>query len=222
MCGIIGFVCHHEATSNDLDVLKKIMTESTIRGKHASGIAWCENSTIQSVVKPISIDKLVEEFDWNRLLKLHSVSLIAHARYSTSNIKYNQPIIGKSMAIVHNGVITQSEPNTWKKQYGYSCKTKNDSELILRALESGHNPLEIFCDSSISALILNTDGLVIPMRNRQRPLWMGKTNDGAYVYASTYDILNRAGAQFIVSALPLNDDLQRRNFQQWETHKLIT
>ena len=145
--------------------------------------------------------------------------MIAHARYSTSNIQYNQPIVGKSLAVVHNGVITQSDPQMWESQYGYKCETQNDSELILRAVENGDNPLNKFPTSSIAALTLDGRGHLTYMRNSQRPLWMGKIGEGI-VYASTYDILHRAGVAEISPVVSSeHKDLQRRNYLQWQTHK---
>ena len=195
------------------------MIESRIRGKHASGVAWYDGKGIQSLVQPIAIYELVTKIDWNKLVINGKVTMIAHARYSTSNIKYNQPIIGESMAVVHNGVITQSDPQTWESQYGYKCESQNDSELILRAVEKNDNPLTKFPTSSIAAIILDDRGQLSYMRNSQRPLWMGKIGEGR-VYASTYDILHRAGV-VMISPIIASDykDLQRRNYLQWQTHK---
>lgn len=210
MCGIIGFVSTR-VTSEQIKTLKKVMKESRIRGKHASGIAWYNGESILSVVKPKPIDELVEEFDFEQLLN-KSVALIAHARYSTSDLKYNQPIVGKSLAIVHNGVITQSPPETWESQYGYKCKTKNDSELLLRAIEHGHNIQMVFPDSSIAALILNDKGYLSYYRNGTRPLWKGEYK-GSQIFASTFDILHRARAVNITKIEPTSKyskELQRR------------
>lgn len=221
ICGVIGF-SSPQVTSKDLEILMRVMIESRIRGKHASGIAWFDGSSIQSYIKPISIDKLVEQFNFDKLMYEGSkVSMIAHARYSTSDIRYNQPIVGKSIAVAHNGVVTQTDPKTWKTQFGYSCTTKNDSELLLRAVEHGDNLIKKFPDSSIAAVFLNNQGKITTVRNAQRPLWSGKIGKGL-VYASTYDILNRAGVRDITQC-PMSDtrdDLQRRNFKQWiPTHK---
>lgn len=201
MCGIIGF-CSNNVTKKDLKVLKKVMIESRIRGKHASGIAWYNGKSIDYDVKPISIDNLVEEFDFNKLIyDGTNVSLVAHARYSTSDIKYNQPLIGKRYAIAHNGVITQSSPDTWESLYGYKCKTKNDSELLLKSLENGDNVFDKFPDSSIACVAIDNKGNLIYFRNSIRPMWMGMIGDGR-IYASTFDILNRAGVTGITKISP--------------------
>lgn len=219
ICGIVGFKgsC---VTSNDLEVLKQVMIESRIRGMHASGIAWFDGKGLQSFVKPIPIDRLVEQFDFTELSVDGSISMIAHARYSTSDIRYNQPIVGEKLAIAHNGVLTQSNPDTWEETYGYKCKTQNDSELLLHMLEDGNPPEEVLRTSSIAALTLDgTTGELVPLRNSLRPLWTGKVGNST-IYASTYDILNRAGVSDISKVKPVrNQDLQRRDYRQWNEHK---
>lgn len=223
MCGIIGFTGKN-VTQEHLKVLQKVMIESRIRGMHASGIAWCNNrGNILSVVQPIPIDQLVEKFEWSVLFHnqkiAEEVHLIAHARYSTSDIRFSQPIVGEHVAIVHNGVITQSDPNTWEKSYGLKCKTSNDSELLLRAIESDQNVFEIFNTSSIAAITLKSNGQLRCFRNGTRPLWSGKIGEST-VYASTYDILKRAGVTGITKVAPVdNKELQRRNWKQWENNK---
>ena len=212
MCGIIGYY-NKVTTKEDLETLRKVMLESRIRGKHASGIAWYNGNSIQSFVKPKPIDELIRKFNLSKLIYDNSaVSMIAHARYSTSDIKYNQPVIGDTLAVAHNGVITQSSPNTWEKMYGYRCKTKNDSELLLRALENQEDIFQKFPDSSIAAVVLDSTGVIRGYRNKYRPLWSGMIGQGI-VWASTYDILDRAGVKNICKVPPVNpkQDLQKRS-----------
>lgn len=217
MCGIIGFSSKN-TTAKDIEILRKVMIESRIRGKHASGIAWSDGRSIHSKVLPIPIDQLVQGFDLHSLINGGQISLIAHARYSTSDIKYNQPIIGNTMAIAHNGVITQDNPENWEKTYGFKCVTQNDSELLLKALERGKQLDKMFPDSSIAAVILTKEGQIKAIRNGLRPLWQGKIGEGV-VYASTYDILLRSGVKDIKKLKPdhKNDELQRRDFEKWES-----
>lgn len=191
MCGIIGFTSN-KTTKKQLDAVKIVMTESRIRGMHASGIVAATDG--KRLIKVVSqpIDKLVQEIDWESMLG-HKVTIIAHARYSTSDINYNQPIVGSSgIVIAHNGVITQSPPEHWEQLYGYKTKTKNDSELLLRCIIAGQDPLEVFPDSSIAALVMKKDNEIYSIRNGLRPLWKG-TVESAVIYGSTFDILSRAG-----------------------------
>ena len=210
MCGIIGFTSDN-VTKQDLSVLRRALIESKIRGKHASGVAWCNfKGDILSIVKPESIDKLMEEIDLGTMVYNGKISMIAHARYSTSDIRFNQPIIGDKLAIAHNGVVTQSPPETWKKTYKYKCKTCNDSELLLRALESGDD-FSVFKGASIAAVMLDNTGGLSSYRNGLRPLYTGRVGKGI-IYGSTFDILNRAGVKDIRKLQPLGE-LEERQYR---------
>jgi len=57
--------------------------------------------------------------------------LMAHGRYSTNDIgiKETHPIVDKGVCLVHNGVV--------RTDVVYDTVTRNDSELILRAYQSG-------------------------------------------------------------------------------------
>lgn len=213
MCGIIGY-CNKKTTDTDLDILKRVMVESRIRGKHASGVAWFDGNRIQSIIKPIPIDILADEVDFNKLLyNSTEISFIAHSRYCTSSIEFNQPIVSDKLAIVHNGVISQEPWETWEKTYGYKCVGKNDSELILRAIESGDNPIDKFPDASIASVVLDNSGNIEYFRNSRRPMWVG-TIGGGVIIASTYDILKRAGVKDI-HKVEVKNDLQKRDKRVW-------
>lgn len=213
MCGVIGFTSKN-VNKKDIETIKRVMIESSIRGKHASGIAWVKNGEFHSMVDSIPIDELVNQIDWNDVVENGCISMIAHARYSTSDIKYNQPIVGDELAIVHNGVITQSPPETWEKEFEITCKTKNDSELLLHCYEQGNIPKYLFPDSSIAAILLDKDGTLYHVRNKLRPMWVGKIGFGT-VYASTLDILNRAGVEKPQKIFIGREDLQVRRMASW-------
>lgn len=215
MCGIIGFYSK-KTSPEDLETLRTVLIESRIRGKHASGIAWFDGKKIQCEKKPVPIDELVEGFDLNKVVVDGAVSLIAHARYSTSNLLFNQPIVDSQMAIVHNGVVTQADPSTWESTYGYKWETENDSELLLRAILAGDNPQDKFPAASISAITLDKQGDMVIYRNGKRPMWGGKTAGGCII-ASTKDILLRAGIEpdKIFKVQSPDEDLQRRTIDTW-------
>lgn len=102
--------------------------------------------------------------------------LIGHSRYSTSDLKFNQPIFTDDISVVHNGVITQEPYETWGETWGFQCTGRNDTELILHAMKawqegSGEHPLRLFSDSSIAACVLTPDTLSF-FRNGKRPLWL--------------------------------------------------
>ena len=123
--------------------------------------------------------------------------------------------MSKSLAVVHNGVISQEPYETWETTYGYKCSGKNDSELILKAIENGDNPVYKFPDASIASIVLNNSGDIEYFRNTRRPMWVGKVGKGIII-ASTYDILNRAGVRDI-HKVEVENDLQKRDNTQWKT-----
>ena len=215
MCGVVGYSSNY-VTNQDLCILRKVLLESRVRGMHASGIAWFDGKQIQCHSEPVPIDTLLESFELNQMLYNKTyVSMIAHIRYSTSSLKYNQPLVGSNLAIAHNGVISQASAKEWYDIYGYRCITKNDSELLLRAIEKGDNPLRVFPDASIAAVTLDDQGNVEYIRNKRRPLWIGRIGAGIVV-ASTFDILHRAGVSDI-QKVAVAKDLQVRSMEQWET-----
>lgn len=217
MCGIIGYE-NHNVTNADLEILQQVMLESRIRGKHASGIAWYDGKKIHSKTKPVAIDELLNGLDLRKTIyNTHEISIIAHARYSTSDIQYNQPLVGTKIAIAHNGVISQASSENWKDLFGYKCKTKNDSELLLRAIENNDEPTKKFPGASIAVTILDSQGHVRAYRNTYRPLWEGTIGQGK-IFASTFDILHKSGVKNIKKLDPIDNitiELQRRNMTSW-------
>jgi predicted glutamine amidotransferase len=156
----------------------------------------------------------MEVFDIYRCVDENNghLSLIAHIRYSTSSLEYNQPItdplliddqfaydiLGNpgDLALVHNGVISQKDPNTWDKEYGLgSTVGENDSELIYLSLLNNKHPLDIFPDSSMAVAYLNHKGILKVFRNGSRPLWITRLYNG-FIATSTEDIIKRSSVEY--------------------------
>ena len=186
MCAVVGAF---SKTKVDLDLFQKVMVQSMIRGKHASGIAWNNNGKLAYRI----ID---ESANFLAFKNIDTNMIIGHARYSTSDLNYNQPIKTDKIAIVHNGVISQEHPDTWKDTYGYDFNTKNDSEIVLRSYENNKHPLQL--DGSMATIILDmTDKpTILFFRNEQRPLYYSTDKD-IYI-ASTKNILERSGFEHIL------------------------
>lgn len=188
MCSVVG-VSVLDVQQKQLDLIVELFHQSAIRGKHATGIAYVIDDQINYDIYSKSADKVINKKLISKCLtKENNLYLIGHCRYSTSDLKYNQPIVQKTKALVHNGVISQELPEKWKSLYGYDCKTKNDSELMLHS----DNPLLEFSNASISAIELYADQTVIAYRNGKRPLYYNKLSNG-YIITSTADISVRSG-----------------------------
>lgn len=191
MCGVIGY-SNYNATENDFELIEKLFIQSEIRGKHATGISWINGENkIQTVREPVGAKEFLKKFDITQVLNKGTISLIGHIRYSTSDLRYNQPFSNDKYAIVHNGVISQDSPDKWP----IKCETGNDSEMILRCLSNQNiynHPLLEFPDSSQAVVYLTNTGFVGGFRNGQRPLWI--THDKYFcVFTSTENIALRSG-----------------------------
>ena len=196
MCGVFGMHFVHP-TSEDLELCERVFRNLQIRGRHASGVAYIKDDKIQGYSKPVPVDTLLSEFNLSDAVDedYNEIVLIAHARYSTSDLEHNQPIFGEKRAIAHNGVITQADPSTWESEYGLIAKNGNDSSLVLAALDQGIHPLKYFPDASMAVLELDTTNCTIKgFRNGQRPLWYADMGTGI-IFSSTQDALVRAGIE---------------------------
>ncbi len=184
MCGVIGVFSE---TVVDTKKFYSLLMQSMIRGKHATGIAWNDNGKINYKIIP-------EPANFLDLPEIKTDMMIGHNRYSTSDLNYNQPMFSDKVAIVHNGVITQENPETWHQLFGYKCNTKNDSELVLRSWEDSQHPIEKYKESSIASIVIDLQNSpkMNFFRNEKRPLWYSEEEDNYYI-ASTKNILERSG-----------------------------
>lgn len=192
MCAVIGAYVENP-TKDDINNLTAVFLESSIRGLHATGISWVQYDKINTYIESNPARKALENIDLQNCINEDgNLYLIGHCRYSTSDLAYNQPLWDDDISIVHNGVITQETPDVWEQLYGYKCKTRNDSELILHTIVSGKSPLEKFPDSSISVVELYREKKLRFYRNGKRPIYFTSLNNGVVV-TSTKDIAIRAG-----------------------------
>ncbi len=192
MCAIIGAVLE-KPSDEDLILLKRVILESSIRGLHATGMTVVKNGRLHTRKDSLPAAEFLATVDFFDLLNEDgNLYMVAHCRYSTSDLEYNQPMMNNDISIVHNGVITQELPENWKKLYGFDCQTKNDSELLLKTVESGQNPLLKWSEASISACEIRSDKTFRFYRNGKRPLQM-KTVGSGVIVASTKDIFVRSG-----------------------------
>ena len=196
MCGIIGIRC--KDTELGGYIFEELLLQSQIRGKHATGMSYFENGVIKTEIRPIKSSSFVELVEMP-----DSEFIIGHVRYSTSDLNYNQPLNNNKISIVHNGVMTQENPDDWEKHFGYdNFKTKNDSELLLKCLSSENifNKKLLFNkfpNSSIACGMLENNKMCC-FRNNTRPLWIFESvieNDNGNPFfsgfASTSDIIKR-------------------------------
>jgi len=208
MCGVIG-VHIHDFKLEDVDLVRNLFQQSQIRGKHATGVTYFNGQELVTEKEPVPASEFMKHrdvSDWlynNDMDGKLSLTLIGHIRYSTSDLRFNQPFQGNvdstQVAIAHNGVLSQEAVETWD----YDTETANDSEMILRCIEAGDHPLEKFADRSMAVTYLSTMtraetnapfAMLHGFRNHERPLYMSNTKRGL-IFASTSDILVRSGVK---------------------------
>ena len=185
MCGVIGAVIQPSL----IPELKRIFLETRVRGKHATGLSYLKGGIIHTIIKKSSADILLQDLDFNGLINEDGyLYVIGHIRYSTSDLRYNQPISNGEISIAHNGVISQEPKDQWK----YKTVGGNDSELVLQSFLSGNHPLLDFPESSQAVTSLwAVEKEVRAFRNGKRPLWITELSAGTF-FTSTRDISLRA------------------------------
>ena len=181
MCGVIGY-----SGPSNKGLIRSLFKENNIRGQHATGISWVEGGSVQTFIHPGPAEEFLEVVPDSAL---DAECLIGHSRYSTSSLDYNQPISNSSIAVAHNGVVSQSPPSEWQQEFGFRCETANDSELLLHSWGTPTHPLSFFPEASIGACLLDGSSLVF-FRNGKRPLWYWE-GDHYIIVVSARDILKR-------------------------------
>jgi glutamine phosphoribosylpyrophosphate amidotransferase len=197
MCGVLGITIKNFA-KKDHDLVRGLFIQSMIRGKHATGVSYVKNGKVFTDKKSVPADEFINNQnleDWTN--EDGHLYCVGHIRYSTSDLRYNQPMASDKLSVVHNGVISQELSETWESTYKLRTETSNDSELVLRAMEENLNPLQHFDPASMAVCALYNDKRLIAYRNGERPLYYTYGTNG-FVFASTADILKRAGFQFSV------------------------
>jgi glutamine phosphoribosylpyrophosphate amidotransferase len=199
MCAIIG--AHLESpTLKQIETLKRLFVESQIRGKHACGYSLIRNNRIFTQVAPVPAETFVQGYFAEVQPGDHTLQLIGHCRYSTSDLRYNQPLhVFEDLSIAHNGVVDQRSPIHWR-EHGYELSTSNDSELLYQAKYAGREPLEEYPEASMAVAELSLKGMRW-YRNGKRPLYYNKVANG-YFICSTADIALRAGLKKPVRCQP--------------------
>lgn len=191
MCAVIGAFLENPS-SRDLTMLADVFYESSIRGLHATGVSWVKDGQIKTVIDSKPANLFLESLDFRNCINEDgNLYLIGHCRYSTSDLAYNQPLWNENVSIVHNGVVSQEMPEKWKDLYGYDCKTRNDSELIVHTLQANKSPLEEFPNSSMAVVELYKEKKLRFYRNGKRPIYFTSLPNGVII-TSTKDIAQRA------------------------------
>lgn len=192
MCGVLGITIE-KFNNEDGDLVRRLFQQSMIRGKHATGVSYIKDNKVHTIKDSIPANDFIEQQDINSWVNEDAnLYCISHIRYSTSDLRYNQPFATDKVGIVHNGVISQEPYSTWFEKYGYVTETANDSELVLKAFENNDNPLQVFHPASMAVCTIDKNKKLTAFRNETRPLYY-YSDPRMTVFASTADILKRSG-----------------------------
>ena len=189
MCGIIGY--HGPRTPDALRWIEEMILEASRRGTHATGLAYLEDGELCICNEPLPAKEFLDHYDLRGIAPNEKkLSFVAHTRYSTSDLDWNQPLEDEECALVMNGVISQDEPDNWPVSiYEYEpYRTRNDVEVALRFAKLGQRGE---MPGSFAILELWQDGKMYAYRNAHRPLYWTSAQGGDFFFASTEDIITR-------------------------------
>ena len=202
-------------------------TES--RGEDAAGI-WGTQAGLDGGIiyhkEPVKSTEFVKSSMWSKIKKFNPNLLICHARAasqgsgSPSINKNNHPFASsdKSIGLIHNGLIKDSEYTALKRKY--SVTSQCDSEMFLRVFEheretgslNGIKKIWSYMSRSHMALAI---GEWLPegrrnlwlLRNEYRSIWLADLRGllGQVFFFSTPDIWDDAAANCKIG----NDYLRR-------------
>lgn len=188
MCGIVAF--HGPRSAEALQLVEQCLLQAARRGTHATGLAWLEGGELHMEKAPVSAMEFVQHFDLSRLAPAEeTLSVVAHTRYSTSDLAWNQPLEDDELALVMNGVISQDAPHTWPLAEIAPYATGNDAEVAMRFAKNdcrGQMP------GSFAIVELWRTGAMLAYRNGYRPLYKAQAA-GGWIIASAADMLMRCG-----------------------------
>jgi glutamine phosphoribosylpyrophosphate amidotransferase len=214
MCSVIGI---RSNDVRDLPIVRKLLEESQIRGKHSTGVSYISKYGLTTLKDKIPSREFTDKYWFHieeEIQKYGSINLIAHTRYSTSgdpDIKNAQPIADGELSISMNGVITQANLNQWKTLFNVECKTTNDTEIAHIKMSNGVNPLTLSKNQddihfSMAICQLWVDGNIQFYRNGRRPLYYAELEGYSKftIVASTKEIIKRSLVGFEDSTKLLN------------------
>jgi glutamine---fructose-6-phosphate transaminase (isomerizing) len=211
MCGIFGATIVKESSlkNNFQSILKNLFLLSESRGKEASGFAMHTGKEMRYLRSSFSASTLVKsavfEKEMTQLMAQDNdhYSVIGHSRLVTNGHEQfnqnNQPVLKNNLAVVHNGIIVNSE-HLWKKYPEEQKLSDLDSELIptlihrfyqvdadiFKSLAAFYR--EIYGMTSIAMLPLTLNNLILATNNGSI-YYVTSENKDAFVFASEHHIL---------------------------------
>jgi len=213
-CGLFGIFGDDEAVEKTYFGLHSLQH----RGQESAGIASSDGETIQCYTGVGTVRRVFrsgqEIFD-----KLSGPMAIGHVRYSTAGSSKsfnNQPFLCEysygQVAVAHNGnLINASLLRDEYEAYGSIFKSTTDTEIIIHLLAK---PTHVSNQDSLAHVLNHLQGaysLLFLFADRieaardpcgVRPLCIGQTGGGAYVFASESCAFDAVNAKFVREVEP--------------------
>ncbi|MEK7613821.1 MAG: amidophosphoribosyltransferase [Patescibacteria group bacterium] len=212
-CGVFGiYGKHNDASRTTFFGLYALQH----RGQESSGIASTDGERV-FVHKSMGLVPQVFDEAHMELLKGHSA--VGHNRYTTfgsSGIEQAHPIVIEDvgLSLVHNGNIPVTKKlESFLASNQIDTKTLSDSQMIAEAvavpMRQGRTLPEALQEvfplitGAFSLLLMDKQQLVAVRDSHGiRPLSMGKTDDGAVVFASETCAFHPTGITYVRDILP--------------------
>ena len=218
MCGLFGFSNYGNKPIKGLSAItNSLAEESTIRGKDATGIAYCSSGSI-SVLKE---SKPAYKLDFKHPENI--TALTGHTRHSTQGSEKknynNHPFIGRMgksrFALAHNGVL-YNDRELRRELRLPKTKIETDSYIAVQLIESrkslNFDSIKYMAEKiegSFSFSILDDENSIYLVKGDSPLSILHFPKRKLYAYASTDEILYRA-----LIETPLFDDLKEGEFEQ--------
>ncbi len=181
MCGIFGmaFQKGHSMTNSEevKYILDNLLTESEIRGRDASGVAFISLRKVVVAKRQMTASKLIETDFYKESARrcLHMsdniglttgdaafdrpIIILGHTRFKTKgtprNHHNNHPIVSNKVVGVHNGIIDNDDTlfKRFTKKFppSFIRRAEVDSEIIFRLLDHYTNTIDHSMSRSIKA-----------------------------------------------------------------------
>lgn len=216
-CGVFGVF--DSALSNVARTTYFALYALQHRGQESCGIAVNEDGVFRShralgLVPEVFTADVLEKLGQGRIA-------VGHVRYSTTgnvNVSNAQPLVVRhvkgSMALAHNGNLTNAlELRREFELEGAIFHGSSDTEVIAYAITKARlktGSIEEAVESAMKrikgaySLVIMSPQKLIAARDPEgfRPLCMGRTPDGAVVFASESCALDSVGASFVRDVRP--------------------
>lgn len=211
-CGVFGVFGHIEASHLAYYGLHSLQH----RGQEGTGIVTADGERLHA---KRGLGLVTEVFDETSLDTLTGNHAIGHVRYSTAGgntLENVQPLHFKSLtgdlAMAHNGnLVNANELKHMLEAEGAIFQTTSDTEVVAHLIKrSRGNSLKARIADSLARLVgafaflfLTEDALYVGVDvHGLRPLSLGKTEDGAYVFASETCAFDVVGATYVRDVEP--------------------